>query len=358
MKFKAKIKNGKLFVKTRISSDKSINEREFNILEKELNRGFLKPKIKWGGIIKYSGPTAVSLDEYLKNPISKYNFFYIMEQILEAVAAIQDKNLFISNLIMDLRYVYINENTKEMQFIYIPVQSSNLHLDILEFMESISYIVKTSEGNNDFIAKYINFIKSLECFKLTTIENYIANEDKDIAIQISRHHRIKKFLTDKPGVCYEQQEPNYNDEQTMLLNKGINESLEEGYVDEATGLLSEEDIIGERQDDEATTLLVEDENVHYATLTRKKNNEVIDLNKPVFRIGKEKSYVDYFVSNNNAVSRSHADIITRENKYYVYDLNSTNHTYINNKVLDVKVETPIYDGDILRVADEEFIFHI
>lgn len=358
MKFKAKIKNGKLFVKTRISSDKSINKREFDILEKELNRGFLKPKIKWGGIIQYSGPNAISLDEYLKNPISKYNFFYIMEQILEAVKAIQDSDLFISNLIMDLRYVYINENTKEMQFIYMPVTSSNLHLDILEFIESISYIVKTSEENNDFIAKYINFIKSLECFKLTAVENYIANQDKDIAIQISRRNRVKKILTDKPGDLFEHQEQSDNNEQTMLLNNDINESLDDGYVDEATGLLSEEDRIGDEQDDEATTLLVEDEDIHYATLTRKTTNEVIDLNKPVFRIGKEKSYVDYFVANNNAISRSHADIITRENKYYVYDLNSTNHTYINNKVLDVKVETPIYDGDILRMANEEFIFHI
>lgn len=37
-----------------------------------------------------------------------------------------------------------------------------------------------------------------------------------------------------------------------------------------------------------------------------KNNEKIKLVKPVFRIGKEKSYVDYFIGDNTTVSRSHA----------------------------------------------------
>lgn len=66
-------------------------------------------------------------------------------------------------------------------------------------------------------------------------------------------------------------------------------------------------------------------------LLRNKNNEIINLTKPVFRIGKEKSYVDYFVSDNTAVSRSHANIITRGNKYYIVDTNSTNHTFVNEK---------------------------
>lgn len=62
-------------------------------------------------------------------------------------------------------------------------------------------------------------------------------------------------------------------------------------------------------------------------LIRAKNNERIDINKPVFRIGKERSYVDYFIGDNTAVSRSHANIISREGEYFIVDTNSTNHTY-------------------------------
>lgn len=67
-------------------------------------------------------------------------------------------------------------------------------------------------------------------------------------------------------------------------------------------------------------------------LLRIKNNERIELNKPVFRIGKERSYVDYFVSDNTAVSRSHANIINKDNEFYIVDTNSTNHTYVNHTV--------------------------
>lgn len=93
-------------------------------------------------------------------------------------------------------------------------------------------------------------------------------------------------------------------------------------------------------------------------LVRRKNNEKIPVNKPVFRIGKEKSYVDYFVSDNTAVSRSHADIITRDGKFFIVDTNSTNHTYINGAMIQSNMETPLNSGDTVRLANEEFEFRV
>ncbi|MBQ8802266.1 MAG: FHA domain-containing protein [Tyzzerella sp.] len=93
-------------------------------------------------------------------------------------------------------------------------------------------------------------------------------------------------------------------------------------------------------------------------LIRTKNNERIELNKPVFRIGKEKSYVDYFISDNTAISRSHANIITRDGEYFVVDTNSTNHTYINGMMIQSNVETKIEDGAKIRLANEDFDFKL
>lgn len=93
-------------------------------------------------------------------------------------------------------------------------------------------------------------------------------------------------------------------------------------------------------------------------LIRMKNNEKIIINKPVFRIGKEKSYVDYFVSDNTAVSRSHANIITRDSKYYVMDTNSTNHTYVNGKMIQSNIEVEIENGDKIRFGNEDFEFRM
>lgn len=93
-------------------------------------------------------------------------------------------------------------------------------------------------------------------------------------------------------------------------------------------------------------------------LIRAKNNERIELNKPVFRIGKEKSYVDYFISDNTAISRSHANVISRDGEYFVVDTNSTNHTYVNGMMIQSNVETKIADGVKIRLANEEFEFKL
>lgn len=94
------------------------------------------------------------------------------------------------------------------------------------------------------------------------------------------------------------------------------------------------------------------------TLTRVKTGEKISINKPVFRIGKEKSYVDYFIADNTAISRSHANIHTENGEYFIEDTNSTNHTYINGKLISSNVKTKLTNGDKVRLANEDFTFSV
>jgi pSer/pThr/pTyr-binding forkhead associated (FHA) protein len=109
--------------------------------------------------------------------------------------------------------------------------------------------------------------------------------------------------------------------------------------------------------EDGTTLLENAQTVR-AHLVRSSNYDRVDINKPVFRIGKEKSYVDYFVANNNAVSRIHADIVKRGESFYIKDNNSTNHTFVNGKMIDKNEEIEIFDGDAIMLANEGFEFHI
>ena len=95
-----------------------------------------------------------------------------------------------------------------------------------------------------------------------------------------------------------------------------------------------------------------------AFLLRMKNNERIPLNKPVFRIGKERSYVDYFIGDNPAISRSHVNIINRDGNYFVVDTNSTNHTFVNGNMIQSNVEVPLTHGTCLRLGNEEFEFKV
>ena len=93
-------------------------------------------------------------------------------------------------------------------------------------------------------------------------------------------------------------------------------------------------------------------------IIRVRNNERIPINKPVFRIGKEKSFVDYFVGDNSFISRSHANIIQKDNRYFIVDNNSRNHTYVNGEFITSNTEVELHSGDTFKLANEEFEFKI
>ena len=96
----------------------------------------------------------------------------------------------------------------------------------------------------------------------------------------------------------------------------------------------------------------------HPTLIRQKNGEKIPVNKPLFRLGKEKSYVDYFIADNPAVSRSHANIIERDGRFYIMDTNSKNHTYVNGVMLPSNEEVPLEHGSVVVLANESFEFKL
>ena len=86
--------------------------------------------------------------------------------------------------------------------------------------------------------------------------------------------------------------------------------------------------------------------------------EKISVNKPSFRIGAERKYVDYWVSDNSTVSRSHADIITKDKRYYIIDLNSTNKTYVDNRAIAIQKEVELFNGTRIRLSNEDFVFYV
>lgn len=91
-------------------------------------------------------------------------------------------------------------------------------------------------------------------------------------------------------------------------------------------------------------------------LVRKKNEEKIPINKSHFIIGKEQSAVDYFVSDNPAVSRNHADIMTENTECYIVDKDSTNHTYVNGMMIAENTPVRLRNGAQIRLGNEEFEF--
>ena len=96
----------------------------------------------------------------------------------------------------------------------------------------------------------------------------------------------------------------------------------------------------------------------HAYLVRLKTGERAPITKSFFRIGKEKSYVDYCISDNSAISRAHAYIVNKDGEYFLADTHSTNHTYINGGMISPDVETRLFHGAKVHFANEEFEFKL
>lgn len=85
--------------------------------------------------------------------------------------------------------------------------------------------------------------------------------------------------------------------------------------------------------------------------------EQIIINKPSFIIGRLKSQVDY-ISQNNAVGKVHAEIISRDGRYFVKDLNSKNGTFVNGVRIAANTEYEIKNNDKITFANSEYVFII
>lgn len=94
-----------------------------------------------------------------------------------------------------------------------------------------------------------------------------------------------------------------------------------------------------------------------ACLIRKNTGERIDITKSNFRIGKERGRVDYCV-NNSSVSRLHATIISRNGAYYIIDHGTTNHTYVDGRLIASNAEVEIRNGTEIKMSNEIFEFKI
>lgn len=433
-KYKAKNKDARLCVRVKLLRGEQLAARDLSMISQRELRGILKPAIIKPNVLEYTGPQGVCLLDYLRQKLTAYEFHYIMAQIVRLEQKLSSCAIALKHLITDLRYVYINPYTKELQFIYLPMSTGFPCVVIRDFMAAIAWQWNPApEEDSQYIARFLSMLQNQQTYQPEKILAYIRNYDGRIAEQLRKMQTsMSGFITNKKADYYR----HYHDDSTppteplpeenadtMLLDdtgemtsqadKGeetglLTEPFDDGAAlpsqsetpgpadtelfpqwkedaelldtelfpqwQEDTGLLTEN--VGDTEPfaaQDGTALLGEAEPTmplnrnaaaeetlsdRYPYLIRRSMNERISINKPVFRIGKERSYVDYFISNNSAISRSHADIIKRGNRFFVCDRNSTNKTYRNGYILTPEDEVEIFEGDILQLANEEFEFHI
>ena len=105
-----------------------------------------------------------------------------------------------------------------------------------------------------------------------------------------------------------------------------------------------------RPNDEATVLIQRTERKE-AFIVREKNKEYIKIVGDSFFIGKADDN-DYVVDGNASVSRKHCVITYEDGQYFIEDLQSSNHVYVND--VEIKEKTLLKDKIKFELADETF----
>lgn len=379
--FKIKNKNNQILVISKLSKTQQINDRDYNTLTSKTIRGIMKPTVVSSRKIEYLSTSGKSLRLFLSGGISLNDFYLVFAQIIEIAKVVTKNALNLTNLLLDLNYSFINIHTKEVHFIYQPLQTNQYTSNLPNFLCEviINTRLETPQEYAD-LNQLDSLIRSTQNFTLELVENYIIQKYPQIYKQIPRQKPGQSQMLKGDDIYYRQDRVHAQVQQRNTYPNGNSAYGSDfaqkaaGYDDCDTALLVEDDATSLLKEDVGTALLTDDETsllieedgtalldrnrVSYPYLIRVGTYDRTDVNKPVFRIGKERSYVDYFVQNNSAVSRLHADIITKGHNYYIKDNNSTNGTFVNGAEIPIEKEVQIFDGDEIVLANEAFEFHI
>lgn len=322
--------------------------------------------------LKYNISAKVSAREFLTGTVNRKRLLGVFYSIADALTTIDEYMIDVKSILLNLDYIYVDVTTCKAYMVCLPIMDSKQNIDIHMFLKEIMFSTQLDQTENcDYVATIINYLNSSAGFNINEFKEvinklkYEQQETPTVSIapvqihkdniqqtEIKNTYSDNKVVTDQ-AVAFEKKA----EEMVQGRKETVNEvAFSPNLNKEEPSEKDNEKIYGE------TTVLgagaVQTPMQKQPYLVRLKNRERILLDKPVFRIGKEKSYVDYFISDNTAISRSHANIINKDEKFFVVDTNSTNHTFVNGEMIQSGAEIEILHGTKIQLANEEFEFKI
>ncbi len=105
-----------------------------------------------------------------------------------------------------------------------------------------------------------------------------------------------------------------------------------------------------------TTALTEGPVYQTARLTRFRDHTSFSVNGANWTFGRDDSLGCGYIPANETISFHHGSILQRQGRWYLVDNDSSNHTYVNGRILSPRQEQEIQFGDIIQISDEKFRF--
>lgn len=398
-------KKGKITIINRLSYPETINERVYNAIASGMFEGFLPVSIRQKRKetrIECTVQGLIPLNQYFSGIVTKKMFLDFVHEIALQIKNCEKNMINANNLDLQSDKIFVDPLTKTVKCIFWPVVNNQRDNPPHEFLKQIPYDISFNpHENNDYLETYKAFFGGLNPFSVNNFDKMVLKlSGKKAAVgHTTPSEALSGSLTGFSKLERSEAGPRKNTnieydpfapEKTCKEDRAFDRASRQEYIfccacgtrNPITSnfcchcgarLISEAVQSPPPSDDPndySTTVLGDDlggttvlgyeepEKPVYPTLTRSKTQESFVIDTPSFRIGAEKKCCDLFISDNTFISRSHADIIVRDQRYYIVDHNSTNKTFVDGRVIPGETEIEIFSGTEIRLANEDFTFQI
>lgn len=164
------IKNMHNEIRVHSAKNAKINSRELETLKKRELENLLVPVVVDTGkkmFFSYDTTGYTSLYVYLKKGIKKKEFLNTVYSFININAQIKEKFMQSGNLIMDLNYIFINNKTGNIRYIYVPVTYANNKDNTFEYLKNLPFdCVFDRSETHEYVSQYINYFVNVINFSI------------------------------------------------------------------------------------------------------------------------------------------------------------------------------------------------
>lgn len=390
-------KKGKITIINKLAYPESINERVYNAIVSGVFEGFLPVAIRQKRKetrVECVVQGLIPLKDYFSGIVTKKMFLDTVYQIIQLLKNCEKNMVNCNNLDLQSDLLFLDPQTKNVYCVFWPIVNNQRETPPQLFLKKItSEFTFNPHEDNEYLQQYNAFFSGVDPFSVKNFERLILKLQgkKSIgghtpSVDLKRDQEERRTTEEKKKINIEYDPfaeqadvahvekkevrsglvcPSCKTENpidavycmkcTVSLKANINEKKEKKVpdtIDFGTMVLGD--------DSGGTTVLGYDEPEipMFPTLTRVKTEESFVIDKSSFRIGAEEETCDLFIGDNTYISRKHVDIITKDERYYIVDLRSTNKTFVDGKVVPINTEVEIFSGTEIRLANEDFVFSI
>lgn len=377
MEFSYDFSNGKAQIIYRLKTTREINKRILYIIQNN-QKNFLPIEVKkertgYSFFFNIKGTTNLKAWLGEASQEKQIKMKDRVQMSLTNILSLYAGKISEEQLIIEEKYLYVDDKTGEIRFICLPVfpeiqALSQNKIDIPPVQKPFlsSSIPKEKDGLEQPLPDIPPAPKSdmiLDEFIFKKNKN-IKKKEKNVDGKLGfdqwempdLQSSYEELIQEENKPLYEVIEPAGED-----VKKEQDSHYEEMLpsVEENSENISDEDettLLKHWDENEDATILLSEWKQPEAYLIREQTGEKFTIGVKECTIGKKESSVDICIKYNPTISRVHCMINYREGVYYIEDCNSKNYTYLNGKRLNPGEPEKMDDQCKIKLSDEEFLF--